>query len=217
MKKVYTIFILSLITLLAACTPEQENPAEFMYEHLEEAVSIERAVGEKQDPLTEAEDNELEWYKEMAETSDIEEIESLANQAIESAESRRDIMIEEKEIIDEAFEEFQLAIPFVEDIEEQEVIESANSMIQTMEDRYDTYQQLYDQYMETIDMDIELYTMYFQEDLTTEQLQEQHDIVNEAYQKINELNREFNDYTTAFNDSKRSFYEISGLNVVFND
>ncbi|MDG5789488.1 YkyA family protein [Evansella sp. AB-P1] len=215
MKKLFMLFfVVLLIPILAGCE-EEDNPVEFMYEHLEEAVSIERAVGEKQDPLTEAEDNELQWYTEMSETSDMEEIEYLAQQAIQSAEDRRELMEEEKEIIDEAFEEFQLAKPFIDDIEDESLQNNANSMVSIMEDRYEVYQELYEHYIETIDMDIELYTMYFQEDLAFEELQQQHDLVNEAYQRINELNQEFNEYTANFNESKRDFYDLAELDVVF--
>ncbi|MDQ0253883.1 tetratricopeptide (TPR) repeat protein [Evansella vedderi] len=211
-----TLVMFLLMVILAACSEEQPpNPAEFMYEHFEEAVVIERAVEEIQVPLTEAENNEFEWYEEMLALSDLEEIEALAAQAIESAEERRALMDEEKEIIDNAFQEFQQAIDFIEDFQDEVVKEQAEDIVRMMEERHQTYQDLYNKYMETIDMDIELYTLIYQEELTIEELQEKHDLVNEAYQQINELNNQFNEITAEFNNAKREFYENAGLEVVF--
>lgn len=205
-----------LTAVMVGCNEEEApNPAEFMYEHFEESVTIEKAVEDLQGPLTEAENNEFEWYEEMLTLSELEEIEELAEQAIQSAEERRTLMDEEKEIIDNAYEEFQLASEFVEDFEEEEIREKAESVMAIMTERYETYQELYTMYMETIDMDVELYTMLFEEELTVEELQEKHESVNEAYREINELNSRFNELTADFNSSKREFYELSGLQVVF--
>lgn len=207
---------LVLTALMVGCNEEEPpNPAEFMYEHFEESVTIEKAVEDLQGPLTEAENNEFEWYEEMLSLTELEEIEELAEQAIQSAEERRALMNEEKEIIDNAYEEFQLAREFVEDFEEEEVRDKAESVMAIMDERYETYQDLYDKYIETIDMDIELYTMLYEEELTVEELQEKHESVNAAYREINELNSRFNELTSEFNAAKREFYELSGLQVEF--
>ncbi|ADU30924.1 YkyA family protein [Evansella cellulosilytica] len=215
MNKIYTVIIFMLAIFLTGCFNESENPAQFMYEHLEEAVAIEVELGEKQAPLTEAENMEYELYEEMLTLSELSEIEELAQQAIESAESRRELMVEEKEIIDAAYEEFALAKAFIDDIEDEEIKQQADEMVSAMENRYEAYNELYNKYVETIDIDIELYSMVFQEELTVDELQAQHDIVNEAYNEINEFNDMFNQYTTAFNDAKRDFYEAAELDVVF--
>ncbi|PIB58767.1 YkyA family protein, partial [Pseudomonas sp. 2822-17] len=69
----------------------------------------------------EAENNELKKYESLRDISYLEELESIAQEAIESAEERRSIMEAEKAIIDEAFEEFQLSIGFLDEIEDEEL------------------------------------------------------------------------------------------------
>ncbi|SDY78502.1 Putative cell-wall binding lipoprotein [Evansella caseinilytica] len=216
MRKFASFIILSVICfMLIACS--DDNPAESMYGHLEEAVQIEKAVEGKQTPLADAENDEYDLYEEMLSLSDLEEIESLSKQAIESAEKRRTLVQEEKAIIDEAYEQFLLSVPFIEAFEEEAIQSQAEEMVEVMKDRYETYQELYSEYVATIDLDVRLYTLVYQEDLTIDQLQEQHDLVNEAYQRINDLNQRFNEYTSSFNDAKRSFYDVADLDVVFDD
>ncbi|WP_380086975.1 YkyA family protein [Evansella tamaricis] len=216
MKKLYLVCTAFMLSLFAAgCSEEQVNHVELMYDHLEEAVQIEKAVEDKQGPLTEAENYELELYEQLRDISDLAELEEIAQTAIESAEERRSIMEEEKAIIETAYDEFQLSIEYLDEIEDEEVKAQGQAMIEVMENRFETYQELFSQYLLTIDLDIELYSMYYHEDTTIEDLQDQHDLVNEAYQVINDLNQQFNDHTNEFNESKRSFYEMAELNVVF--
>lgn len=211
-----SVIFLSVIlgVILTACGGEE--PAEFIYEHLEEAVQIEHSVADKQGPLTEAEELEHEWYEEMLALSDEDEIQELSQQAIESAEERRTLMNDEKVIIEEAYEEFQQSKEFITELDE-EVATHAVQLVQTMEERYELYEQLFNKYNETIELDIELYELIAQEDLTVEELQEQHDLVNEAYEEINELNNNFNEKTVQYNEEKREFYEVAELNVVYED
>ncbi|WP_158282214.1 YkyA family protein [Salipaludibacillus keqinensis] len=214
MKKIYLFIVLAAtLAIFTACFGDQ--PAEEMYEHLEESVQIEQEIEAKQEPLTSAEENEVALYEEMLTLSSVEEIEPLADEAIESAEQRRELMDEEKELIEESFSIFQEAEQHVEDIEEEEERQAAENLVNTMNERYEVYQELHEAYMTSIDQDIQLYEMAKDEEVEVEQLQEQHDSVNELYNEITELNQQFNELTNQYNDAKMEFYEAAELNVVF--
>lgn len=216
MKKLYINMVMAFtLIILSACTNEQ--PAELMFENLEESVQIEQEIEAKQGPLTEAEQNEAELYKEMLEISSVEEIEPLANEAITSAESRRSIMEEELELIDESYSIFLEVEPHVEDIDQEEPEQRTHGedLIQVMNERYEVYQELHEVYMASVEQDIELYEMAMNEDVEMEELQAQHETVNESYSQITTLNDQFNELTTSYNEAKVSFYEESDLNISF--
>lgn len=201
------------MAILVACFGEQ--PAELMYDHLEESVQIEKEIEAKQDPLMNAEKKEVDLYEEMLTLSSIEEIKSLADEAISSAEERREIMDEEKSLIEESYATFLQIEPYIEDINEDDIEQAANELVETMDERYDSYQKLYEEYMKSIDQDIRLYEMVKNEEVEVEELQEQHDVANEGYNKITQFNEQFNQLTNDYNDAKINFYEVSELDVVF--
>lgn len=201
------------MAILAACSGEQ--PAEIMYDHLEESVQIEKEIEAKQDPLMNAEKKEVDLYEEMLTLSSVEEIKSLADKAIDSAGERREIMDEEKSLIEESYTTFLEVEPTVEDINEEDIKQAANELVETMDKRYDSYQKLYEEYIKSIDQDIRLYEMVKNEEVEVEELQEQHDVANEGYNKITQLNEQFNQLTNEYNDAKINFYELSELDVVF--
>ncbi|PYZ97826.1 hypothetical protein CR205_04320 [Alteribacter lacisalsi] len=209
-KGLMTLGSIGLAALLTGCFGS--NAAMDMHEHLENAVEKEQVFQEQQSPLTEAETREHELYSEMLEMTEVEDIEPLSEEAVESAEERRSIIEIEKESIDDAYNEFQEVTGYLDDLEE-EARPAAEDMIAAMDARYEAYQDLYDEYMETIDLDIELYNMITQEELTREELQDQHDLVNDAYSRVNSLNSEFNKRTQEYNEAKRTFYQEADLNV----
>jgi len=202
-----------MMAVLTACFGEQ--PAELMYDHLEESVQIEKEIEVKQEPLTNAENDEVDLYEEMLTLSSVEEIEPLAIEAIASAEERRKIMEEEKSLIEESYSIFQEAEQHIEDFDEEKVVQAANELVETMNERYDVYQELYEEYIHSIDQDIRLYEMAKDEEVDVEELQDQHNATNESYNQINELNQQFNQLTNEYNEAKIHFYETSELDVVF--
>lgn len=203
-----SIFSLAVFT---ACSGEESS--EQVYENWEEAVQIESEIESVQGPLAENEQQESTLYSEMLSLSEMEEIEPLSEEAVNSAEERRELMEEEKSIVDEAYEQFTDSTGYIEDIEEEAEREAAESVIASMDERYEAYNALHDQYMDSIDNDIELYEMIASEEVEVEELQAQHENVNESYEQISELNAEFNEKTNEFNDAKMDYYNEADLNV----
>lgn len=212
MKNTYRLSA-SLLMLFVFTACNGENASEQIYEEWEEAVQIELEIESIQDPLAENEQTESELYTDMLELSEVDEIEPLSQEAVASAEERRELMEEEKSIVDEAYEQFETGTDHIENIEEEEERQTAEEVVSTMDERYEAYNALHEQYVTSIDNDIELYEMIANEQVEVDELQEQHEVVNEAYEAISELNAEFNQKTDEFNEDKMNFYNTADLNV----
>lgn len=213
-KSIFFLMIAVLLLTVSACA--KVNPAEDIYNHLEKAVSLEAVFEAQQVPLSQAENEEYDLYDEILKLSDLDEISKLVTKAEDLAFSRKGMIEKERESIQEAYDEFLHIKPIVETLENKDLLQVANDLIATMENRFETYNKLYTEYKAAIDLDLELYTLVLKEDLTIEELEAQHDKVNDSYSKVNDLKDKFNEYTLSYNDLKRDFYKLGDLNVVYN-
>jgi soluble cytochrome b562 len=184
-----------------------------MYEKLEKAVQIENEMASLQGPLVEAEEKELQLYDDMVGLSALEEIEPLSQEAIESAESRRTMMEEEKALFDEAFQIFQEAEQYAEELEEDEAKKAARTLIDIQHDRESVYEELYSEYVSSIDKDIKRFEMIAIEETVSDEQEKQQEKVNENYARITELSDQFNTLLNDYNEAKVAFYESAGFNV----
>lgn len=206
--------VILILLLVVGCT--KANPAEDIYHHLEKAVSLEATFEQQQEPLSKAENDEYELYDQILGLADLEEIKVLATKAEELAVSRKSMIERERESIDEAFHEFSQITPIIETIGDEELIKLANELVDIMNRRFQTYLELYNEYKGAIDLDIELYKLIQKEDLTIDELEAQHEKVNSSYEMVNGFKDQFNQYTIQYNDLKRNFYDLAGLEVVYN-
>ncbi|MCD8501956.1 MAG: YkyA family protein [Bacillaceae bacterium] len=213
MYKMILFMMLTLSVLVTGCA--KENLAEKVYHHLEAAVNIEKPFTEQQKPLAEAETKEYEIYEEILRLSNMEEIAQQIAIVKGLANSRLEMLEIEKEGIEAAYAEFLSVIPIVEEIEDGELKIAGENLIDAMEQRHDTYQLLYDNYLIAIGLDLELYELILEEDLTIEQLQQQHELVNTTYEIVNQYKDDFNNYTNIYNERKKDFYLLADLNVIF--
>lgn len=217
-KKGKKLFLLSLLLgislVMAACGA---NPAETMYDHLEEAVALEAGFESQQKPLVEAEQKEHEIYEQIIELgiSELEEIIALSDQAIQIVDERQEMMNIEKESIEAGYEEFVKIEEQIEKLDEEEVKQSALELLTIMENRYNSYQALFAEYEKALNLDRELYEMLKQEDANIDELQEQIDQINASYEIVVTLKDEFNEYTEQYNEQKREFYEKAELDVEY--
>ncbi|WP_416150388.1 YkyA family protein [Salipaludibacillus sp. HK11] len=192
-----------------------QNPAKLIYDQIEEAAHIETEITDYQESLHEAESNEMTWYDEMLSLPTVEEIEPIADQAIESANTRGDLIEEEKKMMEESFHSFQDGEKHIERIDEEETSLIASELAETMTERYEKYLELNEEYLLSINEDIILYEMIKNDEVELDELREQHDSVNELYNQIIEFNDQFNQLTNDYNEVKRAFYESSELNVAY--
>ncbi len=208
------MILIMVLLLISGCS--KVNPAEDMYHHLEKAVSLEGVFEEQQEPLSRAESDEYELYDRILTLADLEEIQTLAAEAIDLANSRTEMIEKERASIEEAYQEFTQILPIIETIENIDLLNSANELVSVMEKRFNTYMALYNEYKHAIDLDIELYQLVQKEDLTIDDLEAQHEKVNISYEAVNSLKDQFNTFTIQYNELKRSFYELAELEVVYN-
>nr|WP_245345333.1 YkyA family protein [Halobacillus andaensis] len=203
--------------LMVACS--SQSPEEQMYEHMEEAVSLEENFREQQEPLQELEQEEEEIYNQIIEmdSEDMENIQELSAEAGSIVEERKERIDTEKESIDEAKEEFDEVKSLVDELESEEAQDKANELIDTMDNRYEAYQDLYDAYQTALGLDSELYEMMQEEDLTKEDLQSKVDEINDSYNEVIEANEVFNQYTTDYNEMKKEFYDAAELDVNYEE
>ncbi len=190
-----------------------------MYDHLEEAVSLEKQFREQQEPLAKAEKKEQDIYEEIVALSmdDFDKIEKLSKQAEEYTDKRLEYLKKEKESIDEAYKEFEEVKDLSSDLENKDAKKDAKKLIDTMDKRYDAYQKLNKEYKAAVEQDKKLYSSLQDKELTLEQLQDQIKVVNDQYGKVAEQKDAFNKYTSEFNDAKKSFYKSAELNVNYGD
>lgn len=207
------IIIIFITILISGCT--KANPAEEIYNHLEKAVSLEIVFEDKQKPLSEAENEEYELYEKILSIADLEEIQLLATKAKEIANSRKEMITEEKDSIEKSYNEFVLTKPIIETIDDESLAKTAQQLVEAMENRYNTYKKLHEEYLTAITLDLELYELIQKDDLMIEQLELKHEEVNQQYEIVNGLKEEFNQYTIQYNDLKKSFYELAELEVVY--
>ncbi|MFC0470590.1 YkyA family protein [Halalkalibacter kiskunsagensis] len=210
----WLVILFVTIIFLTACG---ENPANTVYEHLEAAVELEQPFEDQQEPLQKAEIRENDLFEQIIALgmNDFEEIVQVADEAISSIQARENMIMKEKESIEESFQEFKKIEGEVEKIEDFELNDVLTDLVKVMQERYDHYQQLYDSYSEAIHLDKTLFEMLQEEELVMEDLQNQIDNVNEAYEKVEGYKEEFNKTTDEYNQLKREFYEKAELNVQF--
>ncbi|SFL57114.1 YkyA family protein [Salibacterium qingdaonense] len=209
-KKLYVCAAAAVFLILNACGG---NAAEQAYTHLEEAASLENGFEEQQEPIMNLEEKEQQLYEDMLSlgTEDMEQIQSLATEAVGLAEERKQLLEQEKESIESAYEEYQLAVEQMNQVEQAR--EEAQAVKKAMENRYTSYQDLYESYQKAVEQDIELYHAFTNEDLEIEDLQNRIDTVNQQYSIVVENKDAFNSYTDEYNQAKQNFYEAAELDI----
>lgn len=211
MTKRMTIWaaMLGLLLIVSACGNSAE---EELFEHIEEAIALELEFEQQQEPLVEAEEREHELFEEMVQLGlgEMDEIEEKVNEALELASERKERMETERESIESAYAQLMEGEEMIEEVESAHQDEG-KAVFEAMQGRYEVHKELYDNYLQAIALDEELYTMFLNEDLSFEELEEQINDVNELYRTINENKEAFNDQTERFNEAKEQFYESAEL------
>ncbi len=216
-KRVFAYISAVFLLVLAACN--NQSTSEQMYEHLEEAVALEEAFAEQQQPLVELEQREKEIYNEIINLGmeEFDQVEELSQEAISIIDEREEKLKTEKQSIEDAKEEFDKAAEMVDELEEEEVKGKAEEMVSTMNDRYQAYQDLNESYTSALEQDRTLYELLQNQELKEEELRKQIDTINNQYDEVISANQSFNDYTEQYNQLKQSFYEAAGIDVEYDE
>lgn len=213
-------FILSFIIVITLIGCNKEQPVtERMYDHLEQAVTLESDYSQYQKEISELESQEQEIYEQITElTNDqFDEIQSLASDALETIKQRQEKLELEKEGIQASKDEFLKITALLEEIEEEDVKASAQEMYDQMIDRYDIYDDLYESYTNALKLEQQLYEMLQSEDTTHEETTLHIEEVNSSYEQVLTLNEAFNEAITKYNELKKDFYSTANMNVKYEE
>lgn len=213
-KRIFILFISCLfVTLLAGCFGP--SPEEQIYTTLEEVVKLEGDFEKQQAPLLELEKKESEIYNQIIDLGmdEFNKVVELSKEAVTLVEDREAKIDSEYESIMASKKEFESIDEQIEQIEDKDLLEKANQLKDTMDERYSAYEELYKLYKNSITLDKELYTMLQKEDLSIEDLEAQTAKINETYQKVMEKNESFNKFTEQYNQEKMDFYKAAEFNV----
>ncbi|WP_407268151.1 YkyA family protein [Radiobacillus sp. PE A8.2] len=216
-KKLSLLLTASLIWLVSCSSGP--STVEKMYEHMEEAVSLEQSFADQQQPLVELEQQEKDIYQQVINLGleEIDQVKELSEQAITIINERAELIETEEASITAAKDEFDKIQPLIEEIEEEEVKTQAEELYQTMEDRYQAYTALNEAYVASLELDKQLYEMLQREDLTEEELTTHIDSINSSYEEVIAANEQFNAKTDEYNNMKEQFYSQAGLDVEYSE
>ncbi|HEX7065794.1 MAG TPA: YkyA family protein [Bacillales bacterium] len=209
-----TVILTIFSVVLAGCT-FGSKPGEEMYDHLEKAAGIEQGFVDYQKKLIEKEKKEQELYGKIIKLNmkQYDQIVSLSKQATDLASQRKQLIQQEKEVLDKAYKEFVEVKPLAEKIEDEKLAKKANILIEAMTKRHEIYGKLYQGYISSIQLDQQLYQMLQKKDLKPGELQKQIDKINKKYEEVNQAKEKFNQYTEQYNEAKKVFYKAAGLDV----
>lgn len=215
-KLVLFIFFILMIGLVAC---SGASPKEKVSDHLEKTVDLEKVFEERQADINALEKKDQDLYGEIIQLSEAEfdQVEELADKAIEVIEKRQDAIDIEKESIDASKVEFQKIERLIDDLEEEKIIDKAKEMYDVMIKRYAAYEELYKAYIESLEQEEKLYILFKKEDVTQEELATHITEVNTKYEEILKENETFNIHTISYNTLKKEFYTIADIEVVYED
>ncbi|UHA59445.1 YkyA family protein [Metabacillus litoralis] len=144
-KKNYALFIV-LLFLLSGCFGPA--PEERIYTILEEAVTLENSFKEQQQPLLELEKKEADLYNRIMDLGmkEFEQVVSLSKEALTSVEERESKLQMEYDSIMSSKDKFNEINEEIEKIKDETLLQSAQELKSTMEDRYKSYENLYENY-----------------------------------------------------------------------
>ncbi|WP_251548989.1 YkyA family protein [Neobacillus muris] len=211
-KNLFILFIFIIIFVNAGCS-HQQTPTKEMYDVLEEAASKEKTFEEQQEPLTELEGKEKELYQQIISLGmkEYSQISKLSDEAVSSAEKRKELFEKETKSIKESEKTFKKGSSIKGRIDDPGLKKSADHLYGTMTERYRAHESLYKAYMESIKNDIHLYKMFKNKDVPVDELENQVEKANKSYNEVYTANEKFNKLTKDFNKEKLSFYKQAGL------
>nr|WP_155669591.1 YkyA family protein [Ornithinibacillus caprae] len=210
------MLLLSSFIALSACGESVDTQ---IYNHLEEAVNLEKGFEDQQSIINDLEKQEQEIYDQIIELGmdDFKTIQELAVEAIAVIEERTEYIEVEKNSIDESRQEFEKAESLISEIDDEDTKEKAEEMYTAMMERYQSYDELYEAYTKSLSLERELYDMLQQEEMEQETITEHIATINESYDEVIKANEAFNEHTIAYNELKKTYYEVADIKVTYAD
>ncbi len=217
-KRLNGLLMIGVVVALSGCFGKT-SPEEKVFDVLEETYTLEKPFIEQQDDIASLEKEEKEIFEEISSlpSDQMDEIQALAQQAIEGIEQREEYIKTERESMADSQEEFEKIYSLIEEIEDEEAKREVEQVVEIMEQRYEEYEELHRAYTNVLQLEKELYTLFENEETEKTEITDAIIHLNEMYEEIMEINATFNEYTAQYNEQKESFYKATELNVTFQE
>lgn len=207
MKKVLVATIFSSALLLSACSGQ--NASEQLDNVLQETFSAEKEYRDTQSEMEKLEKNEQQLFESiMGLTQEQqEEVSGQAEEAMESADQRLELLKTENESIENAQEEFKAIDAVIEETDEESLKADLTELKSKMQERFESHADFAAAYEELTGLQKELYDMLLNEETELQALQEKAMEVNEKNTAVQETVAVFNERTEQFNEMKDNVIE----------
>lgn len=205
------------LLIISACTGDLIE--EQIYEHIEETVVLEHEFAQQQTEIATLEKKEQDIFEQMRKLGidELDEIQTLATQALEVIDERNEKVEIEKESIEVAKEEFVKIETLLEQLKDEDEKELGEKMYSLMMDRYNTYELLNESYNESLVLEKELYTLLQEEEAEQAVVEEIIEKINESYEVVLDYNEQFNNNTEKYNTVKKEFYDKVNIIVEYEE
>lgn len=203
MKKSIVVLTLSALTL-SGCT-FGDSTEQQISEVLQNMHNAEEPYRSVQSDLNNVEQQEYQLFEELL-TLNQEQQEELTAKVSELqtlAEQRKELLITEKESMDEALEASDFSALEVEEDHEALISEIDNAY----DIRYASYEEVYGNYEELIGLQESLYSEMLAEDVSIEMIREWIQQVNDQNDQVQLTVEEMNSATSDFNELSSSVFE----------
>ena len=207
MRKAIVATLFSSVLLLSACSGSTSE--EQLDNVLNDTFEAEGEYRDAQVEMEQLESNEQQIFESiMALTQDEqEEVNNLAQQAIDSVDERMALLENERSSMDEAQENFSAIDGIIEDTDDQEISADLVELKEKMQERFDSHANFAAEYEEMSSRQRELYELLQNEETELQTLQAKTVEVNEKNTSVQEAVTAFNEQTEQFNEMRTQLIE----------
>ncbi|HSI67352.1 MAG TPA: YkyA family protein [Planococcus sp. (in: firmicutes)] len=207
MRKAIVATLFSSVLLLSACSGS--TPEEQLDNVLNDTFEAEGEYRDAQVEMEQLESNEQQIFESiMALTQDEQEqVNDLAQQAIDSVEERMALLETERDSMEEAKTNFSEIDAVIEDTDDPEISADLNALKEKMQERFDAHANFATEYEEMSARQRELYELLQNEETELQTLQAKTVEVNEQNTAVQEAVTAFNEQTEQFNEMRTQLIE----------
>ena len=205
MKK-FLLFIAGSALFLSGCSNAESELNDF-YDEFAASLSEEEGLGELNEQYNTLEGEKAALQEELNEAS-IEDINNISSELTENTEQRLELLQEESTLIESSNEVFDSARDAAENISNEEYKKQADSLITSMDARYDARGSMTDTYTEALNAEQALFEYLGEEDITQDTVDEHLNTIAEYNEPISEATERFASETEKINQLKGEIEQI---------
>ncbi len=191
---------------LSGCSNAESELNDF-YDEFTGSLSEEKGLAELNEQYNELEGAKASLQEELN-NADIEEINSISEELQSNTEERLGLLEEERELIADSNEAFEDAREKAEEISNEEYKKEADSLVASMNARFDAHETMTDTYTEALGAEQALFEYLGEEEITQDAVDEHLNKIAEYSEPINEALETFSAETEKINQLKGEIEQI---------